>query len=90
MKQEEKLQRAFFAQKIANKLVWSDTDTERMLDFLDPVWPGMTPAEEAKHLSRRALDFTVEFKEWQARQPKSDEKLPPMSEAELEELAAIL
>ena len=89
MTQKEKLERAFFAQKISEKLVWTEADTEKALDLLDPVWPNMTPAEEAKHLAQRLLDFTKEFEEWQARQPKHEEKPEVMSDAEIDALAAM-
>jgi hypothetical protein len=90
MTQKEKQLRAFFAEKISKKLVWGDNDTERMLDFLDPVWPNSTPLEEAKHLTERTKNFMIEFDEWQAEQPKPQEKLPPMTDAEVDALAAIL
>ena len=89
MTQQERQERDFFAEKIKSR-IWRDGDTEKMLDFLDPVWPNMTPLEEAKHLSQRLLEFSKEFEEWQTKQPKSEEKLPPMTDAELEALANLL
>ena len=90
MTKEERQLRAFFAKKISKKLVWGDNDTERMLDILDPVWPNSTPQEEAKHLTERTKNFMMEFGEWKTRQPKADEKLPTMTDAEIDALAAIL
>lgn len=61
----------------------------KMLDLLDPVWNGMTPQEEAKHLSRRLLDFMKEFTEWEAKQPKPEQKPAPMTDEEIESLAGM-
>lgn len=90
MTQEEKQLRAFFAEKISKKLAWGDTDTEKLLDILDPVWPNSTPLEEAKHLTERTKNFIIEFGEWKGKQPKAEEKLPPMSDQELDALANLL
>lgn len=89
MTKEAKQLRAFFAEKISNKLTWSDTDTEKLLDILDPVWPNSTPLEEAKYLAERTKNFVIEFDEWKAKQPKAEEKLPPMTDAEIDALAAM-
>lgn len=89
MTEEQKRQRAFFAEKIAKK-IWTEADTEKMLDLLDPVWPNSTPQEEARHVAQRVLDFAKEFAEWEARQPKPEEKMKPMTEAEIEALARML
>jgi len=89
MTNEQKRLRAFFAKKLTEKLTWGDDDTEKLLDFFDPIWPGMTPSEEAKHLTQRTLDFTREFTEWEARQPKPKELPTPMSDMEIDALAAM-
>lgn len=88
--QEQKRMRDYFAKKISEKLIWTEADTEKALDLLDPVWPNSTPLEEAKHLSQRTLNFAKEFDEWQSKQPETEEKLPPMSDQELDALAAML
>ena len=87
MTEEQKRQRAFFTEKIAKKLTWTEADTEKMLDLIDPVWPNSTPQEEARHHAQRVLDFTKEFTEWEARQPKVEEKPKPMTDEEVEALA---
>lgn len=90
MTQQETQERDFFAQKIANKLTWGEADTQAMLDLLDPVWPGMTEAEANNHRRQRLRDFTREFAQWEAKQPKAAEPVNPMSDAEIEELANML
>ena len=90
MTQQQKQERDFFAQKIANKLTWGEADTQAMLDLLDPVWPGMTEAEANNHRRQRLTDFTREFALWESKRPKPTEKMKPMSDVEIEKLANML
>lgn len=89
MTQQEKKERDFFAEKIANKVTWGEADTQAMLDLLDPVWPGMTEAEANNHRRQRLTDFTREFAVWESKLPKAKEPTQPMSAEEIDALAKL-
>lgn len=90
MTEQQRKERAFFAQKIANKVTWGEADTQAMLDLLDPVWPDMTEEEANNHRCQRLTDFVREFTVWESKRPKPAEPTKLMSDAEIDELANML
>lgn len=86
MTEHAKQERAFFVEKLAG-MDWGESETERILDFFDPMREGMNNAERNLHLQKRLSKFTTEFMKWLRVQPELEQSPVPMTDAEIDALA---